>query len=86
MGKHKVKITLTENEYKKLSEIMDDTYEKLSKMTPQERKDWYMDRYNPSLNFKKKIDGTVYLVRTYFNPNASEAIFDKVSRLIEEEK
>ncbi len=86
MGKHEIKIPLTEKEYQTLSKAWDKSFEALKAMTPQERKDWYMDRYNERFEFGEYIGDTLYIVNTFFNPNAKEAIFDKIVRLIEQEE
>jgi hypothetical protein len=43
-------------------------------------------RYNePAYILRKKIGSTVYKVGIYFNPNAREALNDKVQRILKNE-
>ena len=76
---------------KKTKEFMDkhniikrEYYLKLSKMTEEERLQYFRDKYviEKNLNFEKEINGTVYKVNTYFNDNSQESILQKIIRMI----
>ena len=58
-------------------------YEKLSKMTKEERLQYFRDNYcnEQKLNFEKEINGTIYKVNTHFDVNAEESILNKFFRL-----
>ena len=87
MGKHKVKIPITKEEYE-LLEKMKSRYNKLlSSMTVEERKEWFEKFLCPdSINFKRKIGNTTYLVTTHFKADTAESIEEKVIRLFEQER
>lgn len=43
-----------------------------------------IEKYPKDLDFSKTIGGTTYIVGSHFNPNASECLLTKVSRLFVE--
>lgn len=79
-----IQFQLTENEYNLLCLALDEAYEKLSSLTPDERKEWYENSmFIKPINFQREIDGTVYSVYTYFDSNSNECIHEKIVRLLE---
>lgn len=64
-------------------EFAKEFYEKLSKMTKEERLQYFRDNYcnEQKLNFEKEINGTIYKVNTHFDVNAEESILNKFFRL-----
>lgn len=75
---------LTGQEYNYLEKVKREYYLKLSKMTEEERLQYFRDKYviEKNLNFEKEINGTVYKVNTYFNDNSQESILQKIIRMI----
>ena len=52
-------------------------------MTKEERLAWFEQIIYPEpLKFTNEIDGTVYIVRTFFNEAASESFEEKIRRII----
>ncbi len=76
-----IKLELTKNEYDLLNEIREKTFSKLSAMTKEERLVWFAHYPHP-INFRKEINGTVYIVNTHFNDSANETIIEKAERII----
>ena len=65
-----------------LDEALDRLYDELDKLTPEERRSWYIKgMYAKPLKYTQEIDNTVYLVRTDFNENASSTVYDTVERI-----
>ena len=60
---------------------------KISAMTQEERLAWYEKfQYRRPINFKKKIDGTVYAVNSHFNQKSNEPLVRKIERIILKEQ
>lgn len=79
-----IQIQVTENEYNLLCLALDEAYEKLSSMMPEERKEWYENSlFSVPINFQRVIDGTIYSINTHFNSNSNECINEKIVRLLE---
>lgn len=78
------RIELTGQEYIYLEKVKREYYLKLSKMTEEERLQYFREKYviENNLNFEKEINGTVYKVNTYFNDNSQESILQKIIRMI----
>ena len=78
------RIEFTGQEYNYLEKVKREYYLKLSKMTEEERLQYFRDKYviEKNLNFEKEINGTVYKVNTYFNDNSQESILQKIIRMI----
>ena len=76
-------IRLTEEEYEFLENLKKELCIKLSKMTKEERLQYFKDNYcnEQKLNFEKEINGTMYKVNAYFDENAEESILNKFFRL-----
>lgn len=77
------RLELTDEEYKYVENLKKEYYARLSKMTKEERLQYFRDNYcnEQKLNFEKEINGTIYKVNTYFDVNAEESILNKFFRL-----
>ena len=65
-----------------LSDAFDKLYDKLDKMTPEERIDWYAKgMYIKPLKYTQEIDNTTYIIRTNFNENSTSIVYDTVERI-----
>ena len=65
-----------------LSDAFDKLYDKLDKMTPEERIDWYAKgMYIKPLKYTQEIDNTTYIIRTNFNENSTSTVYDTVERI-----
>lgn len=66
-----------------LKAVIDDITDRLAEMTKEERLAWFEQTIYPEpLKFTNEIDGTVYIVRTFFNESASESFEEKIRRII----
>lgn len=85
MGKYKVLIPLTEEEYDEYLKVKNKYGEVLGKMTVEERKKFFKKLLEVSpVTFEKEIDGTVYRVSTHFNSQAKTSVTNRIVRLIEQ--
>lgn len=65
-----------------LSQLIDDITARLMEMTKEERIAWFRrSMYPEPLNFINEIDGTQYIVRTFFDETATESIEEKIQRI-----
>ena len=65
-----------------LDDMLDELYEELGKMTPEERIAWYSSgMYVKPLKYTQEIDNTTYIIRTNFNENADLTVYDTVERI-----
>ncbi len=65
-----------------LDDMLDELYEELGKMTPEERMAWYArGMYIKPLKYTQEIDNTTYIIRTNFNENADLTVYDTVERI-----
>lgn len=65
-----------------INSLLDDIDELLAQMPKEERLKWFRkSAYPRPLNFVRKIDGTKYVVRTFFDKAASESIEEKLKRI-----
>ena len=78
------RIELTGEEYKHIEKAKKEYYSKLSKMTKEERLQYFRDKIliENKLNFEKEINGTIYKVNAYFNDDSQESILQKIERMI----
>ena len=76
------KLELTDKEYEYLENIKNELYNKLSKMSEDELRN-YLKKIciEENLNFEKEIKGTVYKVNTYFNKNSEYTILQDLFRI-----
>lgn len=72
-------IEVTEEIYTLLDEITD----RLAMLTKEERIAWFRQTmYAEPLNFIREIDGTSYIIRTFFKEEATENIYEKLGRIL----
>ncbi len=65
-----------------LNDMLGELYDKLDKMTPEERMSWYArGMYIKPLKYTQDIDNTIYIVRTNFNENSDSTVYDTVERI-----
>ena len=78
------RIELTGEEYKHIEKAKQEYYLKLSKMTKEQRLEYFKNKFliENNLNFEKEINGTIYKVNAYFNDGSQESILQKVERMI----
>ena len=70
-----------------LSRSVDSITAMLMQMTSEERIDWFRrNMYPEPLNFIQEIDGTQYIVRSFFDERATESIEEKIQRITEKKK
>ena len=63
--------------------VIDDITDKLAAMTKEERLSWFKrTMYAEPLNFINEIDGTSYIVRTFFKEEATENLYQKLERIL----
>lgn len=66
-----------------VKQLLQEVTELLAAKTRDERISWFrMNIYAEPLVFLREIDGTVYGLRTFFQPDAGEDITHKVERLL----
>ena len=84
-GAKMIKLYLTKSEYNYVNELMRNQIEKLKKMSPTERINWYNSSlFNKPINFTKEIDNTIYTVNTHFTKNSIESIEEMTVRILEQ--
>ena len=54
----------------------------LKKMTPEERWTVFQNMKQEPVRFMKKIDGTTYIVRTFFQSEGNEALLDRAESFV----
>ena len=76
-------INLTNEEFKFVEQLQNEYIEKLSKMSLEERLQYFKEHYclEQKLNIEKEINGTAYKVNAYFNGQASESVLNTIFRL-----
>lgn len=66
-----------------IRQLLDEITDHLAAMTREQRLAWFQrSMYAKPLNFMREIDGTTYVVRTYFREDATENIKDKIERIV----
>ena len=77
------RLELTDKEFKYLEDLKQEYYNKLNKITKEQRLQYFRDNIaiEKNLNFEKEINGTIYKVNAYFNEKNYESILDKFFRL-----
>ena len=59
----------------------------LAAMTKEQRLAWFKrTMYEEPVSFIREIDGTVYAVRSLFEPDAKENIAEKVNRILSKQR
>ena len=54
----------------------------LKQMTPDERMAFFQNMKPESVRFLKKIDGTTYIVRTFFQSEGNETLLDRAENFV----
>ena len=77
------RLELTDKEYKYLEDLKQEYYNKINKMTKEQRLQYFRDNIviENKLNFEKEMNGTIYKVNAYFSKKYYESILDKLFRL-----
>ncbi len=65
--------------------LIDEITDSLAARGPEKRLRFFK-QYPVPLDFAKEIDGTTYLVRTYFDSTAAESIAEKAARIVRSDK
>lgn len=74
----KAALELTGRTEKEYNRIMTE----LKKMTPEERRTVFQNMKQEPIRFMKKIDGTTYIVRTFFQPEGNETVLERVKQFM----
>ncbi len=76
-------LRLTNEQYEFLEQLRNEYIEKLSKMTLEERLQYFKEHYcvEQKLNNEKEINGTIYKVNAYFNGQTDESVLNIIFRL-----
>ena len=74
----KAELELTGRAEKEYDRIM----KELKKMTPEERKKYFQSIKQEPVRFLKKIDGTTYIVRTFFQSGGDETLLDRAENYV----
>ena len=82
-GNEKVyKIELSNEEYEFIENLKNELYDKLSKMSKSELREYFENLcIEQNLNFEKEIKGTVYKVNTYFSRDSEYIILQELFRI-----
>ena len=68
---------------KDIFDIIEEITNHLATLTKEERIAWFKkNMYIEPLSFTREIDGTIYVVRTFFKEDANENIAEKVQRIV----
>ena len=72
------RLELTNEEYEFIENLRNELYDKLSKMSECELREYFENLcIEQNLNFEKEIKGTVYKVNTYFNKDSEHTILTR---------
>lgn len=72
------RLELTDKEYEFIENLRKELYDKLSKMSKSELREYFENLcIEQNLNFEKEIKGTVYKVNTYFNKDSEHTILTR---------
>ena len=78
------RLELTDKEYEFIENLRNELYDKFSKMSKDELRQYFENLcIEQNLNFEKEIKGTVYKVNTYFNKDSEHTILTSNSFCIE---
>ena len=76
------RLELTDKEYEFIENLINELYDKLSKMSESELREYFENLcIEQNLNFEKEIKGTVYKVNTYFNKDSEYTILQDLFRI-----
>ena len=72
------RLELTDKEFEFIENLRKELYDKLSKMSKSELREYFENLcIEQNLNFEKEIKGTVYKVNTYFNKDSEHTILTR---------
>ena len=54
----------------------------LKRMTPEERLSFFQNMKQKPVRFLKKIDGTTYVIRTFFQSDSNEDLLDRAEQFM----
>ena len=54
----------------------------LKQMTPEERLAFFQNMKQEPVRFMRKIDGTTYIVRTFFQADGTETVLDRAEQFV----
>lgn len=76
------RLELTNEEYKFIENLRNELYDKLSKMSESELRE-YLEKLciEQNMNFEKEIKGTVYKVNTYFSKDSEYTILQDLFKI-----
>ena len=74
----KAELELTGRAEKEYNRIMSE----LKKLTPEERRTVFQNMKQEPVCFTKEIDGTTYIVRTFFQPVSNEDLLDRAEQFM----
>lgn len=70
-----------------LEQVLQEIINLLAAMSREERMAWFKrTMYEEPVSFIREIDGTVYAVRSLFEPDAKENIAEKVNRILSKQR
>ena len=76
------RLELTDKEYEFIENLRNELYDKFSKMSEDELREYFGNLcIEQNLNFEKEIKGTVYKVNTYFSKNSEYTILQELFRI-----
>ena len=76
------RLELTDKEYEFIENLRKELYDKLSKMSKDELRQYIENLcIEQNLNFEKEIKGTVYKVNTYFSKDSEYTILQDLFRI-----
>lgn len=78
LSSRRAALELTGRAEKEYNRIMAD----LKEMTPEERMNFFKSKQKNPLVFEKEIDGTTYLVRTFFQSEGNETLLDRAENFV----
>ena len=74
----KAALELTGRAEKEYNRIMSE----LKQMTPEERLAFFQNMKQEPVRFMRKIDGTTYIVRTFFQSESNETLLDRAENYV----
>ena len=78
LSSRRASLELTGRAEKEYKRIMSE----LKQMTSEERMDFFQNMKPESVRFLKKIDGTTYIVRTFFQSEGNETLLDRAESFV----
>ena len=76
------RLELTNEEYEFIENLRNELYDKLSKMSKDELREYFENLcIEQNLNFEKEIKGTVYKINTYFSKDSEYTILQDLFRI-----